>query len=97
MVVQAADPGTELLLLRAKAGLPALIDEDDLSGPFYDVQVLSEEEQKDLRRRESPCLLPNRGWANNAQNKVFAESRAAPGRRSWNRVHKIHFCHLVHR
>lgn len=30
-------------------------------------------EQKDLRRRESPCLLPNRGWANDAQNKVFAD------------------------
>jgi hypothetical protein len=41
--------------LREKAGLPQLFDEDDLPDPFYDpnyVHVLTEEEQKDLHRRE---------------------------------------------
>ncbi|KAJ7498809.1 hypothetical protein FB451DRAFT_11090 [Mycena latifolia] len=42
-------------MLRAKAGLPKLFDEDDLPDPAYDpnyVHVLTDKEQKDLHRQQ---------------------------------------------
>ncbi|KAJ7180203.1 hypothetical protein C8R43DRAFT_392654 [Mycena crocata] len=42
-------------MLRAKAGLPELFDEDDLPDPTYDpnyVHVLTDKEQKDLHRQQ---------------------------------------------
>lgn len=46
-------------MLRAKAGLPALYDEDDLPDPMYDpnhVHVLTEMQQRDLHYRELSVL-----------------------------------------
>lgn len=46
-------------MLRAKAGLPALYDEDDLPDPIYDpnhVHVLTEIQQRDLHYREPSVL-----------------------------------------
>lgn len=45
-------------ILRAKAGLPKLFDEDDLPDPKYDpnyVHVLTEKEQQELHYRERPA------------------------------------------
>lgn len=47
-------------MLRAKAGLPKLFDEDDLPDPAYDpnyVHVLNDKEQKFLHRRSAFLLL----------------------------------------
>lgn len=72
--------------MRAKAGLPQLLDVDDLPDPAYDpnyVHVLSDKEQKDLHKRQ---FIPVRiGLTTN--NGACVEQEKFQRHQTWYRAH----------
>ena len=71
--------------LRANAGLPQLLDVNDLPDPVYDpsyVHVLTETEQKDLHRRR---LLPTSCYV--VFNPIPLEQRKFEHTQTWYRAH----------